>query len=290
MTYKVEQRLKAQGSVGIKATQVIVHSLANSWNFEGGVGWLVSPTNPLESHYAIRKDGLVVQLVSENMRAEANYQANVRAISIETDSDLNALEPWTDAQVATLIELIADICERHTIPAKLTPAWDQPGLGWHIMWGTPGKWTPVAKSCPGPRRIVQFRTVIVPAVADELARRKGGTRTEHDTTPTPPSTPTPEDWFDMASKDDLKAALREMVPDIAQAVWDQARLTSEIDGQPYSPAAFVPQTNRLVSEIAVALGAEVGVDKDTNARVVGLTDDPNNVSAKLDQIINRLGV
>jgi hypothetical protein len=170
----VNQQFKMQGSTDIIPDQVILHSLANAWNFTAGLGWLRSASNPLESHYAIRRDGYIVQLVAERERAEANYRANKRAnghgaISIETDSDKDGNEPWTAEQCAAIIDLVADICRRHNIPARLCPAWDQPGIGWHVMFGSPGQWTPVAKVCPGPKRIEQMKTVIVPGVQAALA-------------------------------------------------------------------------------------------------------------------------
>ena len=38
------------------------------------------------------------------------------------------------------------------------------GIGWHVMFGAPGPWTPVAKSCPGPARVAQARDEIIPAI------------------------------------------------------------------------------------------------------------------------------
>lgn len=172
MTYTTEVRLKAgyqDSQDEITPTQIILHSLANGWNWDSGVRWLENPNNALESNYAIRKDGHRLMLVPDGWSADANYLANVRAISVETDSDVAAVEPWTDDQVESIIELLVDMCLKWSIPPVLTPAWDAPGLGWHIMWGTPGKWTPVAKSCPGAARIAQFKNVIVPRVATAVA-------------------------------------------------------------------------------------------------------------------------
>lgn len=188
MSYPEQIRLKEQASKAIIPTQLIFHSLANGWNFDAGVGWLVDPGNPLESHIAVRKDGLRVQLVDYRQRAEANYHANRRpdgtgALSAETDSSVDATEPWTDDQVASLIEWAVARCREFGIPARLCTSPSDPGIGWHIMWGSPGEWTPVSKSCPGPARIEQVKNVIVPAVARILA---GGTA--NPTTPTAPVT------------------------------------------------------------------------------------------------------
>lgn len=216
----IQKRLKQQGSVSIVPDQVIFHSLANGNNFAAGVGWLASPANPLESHYAVGSDGTIVQLVEETQRAEANYNANRRpdghgAISIETDSSVAATEPWTDAQVDALVELTIDICRRHGIPARLCPAWDQPGLGWHIMFGAPGKWTPVSKSCPGPKRIQQVREVILPRVAAALrAVENPPPITEKPSTPATPDSTSPEPGdADTSEEDDDMARTIYTAPD-----------------------------------------------------------------------------
>lgn len=243
----IEQRFKQQQTAAIIPDQIILHSLANSWNFEGGVGWLTSTTNALESHYAVRRDGFIVQLVPETQRADANYKANRRAnghgaISIETDSDKPAVEPWTDAQVDAIVELCTDICRRYDIPPRLCPAWDQPGIGWHIMFGTPGQWTPVAKSCPGPARIRQVVDVILPRVRSAVTvgipegKPPAPPIVEKPAPPTPEPTPVEED-------DDMPYTGDEIRTMVAQAMLSK-------DGQ----AAIRKQVNDGVIEVAEKQG------------------------------------
>ena len=69
---------------------------------------------------------------------------------------------WTDVQIAELKEFLVWAHKTHGIPLRVCPAWNRAGVGYHTMWGAPGPWTPVAKSCPGPNRIKQFRDVITP--------------------------------------------------------------------------------------------------------------------------------
>lgn len=168
--YVHEVRLKAQGSTPIVPDQIILHSLANNNNFEAGWSWMVSPSNQLEAHVAIRLDGYRRQAVPYRMRADANYHANsddrgYGAISVETDSSINAEEPWTPDQVESTVELLTELCLEFDIPARLCRDPEDPGIGWHIMWGTPGEWTPVAKACPGPARIKQ-----VPGIVERVAK------------------------------------------------------------------------------------------------------------------------
>lgn len=139
----------------------IAHSAAGSGSL---YRFFLNGSN-LESHFWISKTGIIEQYMDTNVRADANLKANAFAVSIETESSIAATEPWTDAQVKALIRLLDWLCDTHpAILRRQCPAWDAAGLGWHIMFGAPGPWTPVAKSCPGPARIKQMQTVIIPAV------------------------------------------------------------------------------------------------------------------------------
>lgn len=220
--YQTVQQLKDQGSVPIVPTQIILHSLANGWSWDGGVGWLLDPANPLESHYAIRRDGYRVQLVPDTQRAEANYGANRRAdgtgaISVETDSDRDAVEPWTPDQVASITELLVAKCREYNIPPRLCRSADDPGIGWHVMWGAPGAWTPVAKTCPGPARIAQLRDEIVPEVYRQV------------TQPTKPSTPEPTTTTDLEINMDEKM-LRKLIREEATAATRTVLLNTPVIG------------------------------------------------------------
>lgn len=64
------------------------------------------------------------------------------------------------------------------------------------------------------------------------------------------STPPPAtgDWFDMATKDDLKDAIREMLPEIQTAVWDQ-HFEDVAPGQGASMGDIVNATYTVVRDI-----------------------------------------
>ena len=125
----------------------------------------------LESHFWIGLDGTVEQYIDTDVRADANYKANPFAISVETENHRDHVkrrdwdgDPWTPEQIEASIAL-GDWCARtHPIARQLCPTWDGTGIGWHIQFGTPGKWTPVAKACPGRKRIDQVKTEIIPGV------------------------------------------------------------------------------------------------------------------------------
>lgn len=114
----------------------------------------------VESHFHITWWGRIEQYRDTGYEADANYLANPFAVSIETQGFGGG--KWNYAQRRAIKRLLLWLHEVHGIPLRPCPAWDAPGVGYHTMWGAPGKWTPVAKSCPGPQRILQFHEWLMP--------------------------------------------------------------------------------------------------------------------------------
>jgi N-acetylmuramoyl-L-alanine amidase len=83
---------------------------------------LTAPASGVSAHYLIGRDGRLFQLVDERMRAwhagesswGGNADLNSASIGIELDND--GLEPYAEAQVATLLSLLAELRERYQIP------------------------------------------------------------------------------------------------------------------------------------------------------------------------------
>lgn len=141
--------------------------------------YFATKSGGIESHFFIRKDGGVEQYRDTRYEADANYKANsffkngkrYGFISVETQG--LAAGEWTAEQLREIKELLLWAHQTHGIPLRRCPEWDEPGVGYHVMFGAPGPWTPVSKSCPGPDRVKQFNNVLVPWFA-------------HATTPTEP--------------------------------------------------------------------------------------------------------
>ncbi len=114
----------------------------------------------VESHFHVRKDGVVEQYRNIFRQADANLRANDFAVSIETQG-LGA-GTWNAAQLAAIKALLVWLNREAAIPLIRCTAWNGKGVGYHVMFGAPGPWTPVAKSCPGPDRIKQYEAVIIP--------------------------------------------------------------------------------------------------------------------------------
>lgn len=119
----------------------------------------------IESHGHIRKDGVLEQYRDTAYQADANYEANDFALSFESQGYGEG--EWTAEQLATIKRVMLWAREVHGIPLRPVDRWDGFGWGYHTMFGAPGHWTPVAKSCPGPDRIRQFHEVLVPWMAEQ---------------------------------------------------------------------------------------------------------------------------
>lgn len=141
---------------------IILHSAGGKGSLYGF--WLNS--SDLECHFWVSETGVVEQYMSTTTRADANLHANSFAVSIETESTVSASEPWTQAQLDAIIKLCDWLCTTHNIPREQIASPVGSGIGWHVMWGAPGEWTPAkGKVCPGPKRIEQTKNVVIPAVA-----------------------------------------------------------------------------------------------------------------------------
>ena len=162
-----------------------------------------------ESHYGIGGrwgsdasrdlDGVIWQWQDRGRQADANLAANPTAISIETADNAPVraadIARWTPAQAEALVTLLTWECsaEAHAgcpsswtchgrgIPASLVPdsrpgrrgvAYHRQGVDpWRVSGGQ--RWSPSrGKECPGPARITQLTSEIIPAVR---ARQKGET-------------------------------------------------------------------------------------------------------------------
>lgn len=238
----------------VRITQVIMHvraglgdSLYGLWTSEG---------NGLESHFYVRFDGTVEQYVDTSHSADANYSANLRpdgtgAMSIETEG----LEAgvWTAEQLVSLLALARWANVTHGVPMVVCPGPDAPGVGYHVMFGAPGPWTPRAKSCPGPGRVDQFVTTIMPALieGDDM-----------------PLTDADKKLMTEAVRDGTNAAMSAWLP----------RLVSALSGQAnsYFPTA---------SELVPLTRQSIGLLQDIQGTVS--TTDPKLVVTELGQAITK---
>ena len=162
---RYELQPESDSQPAIRPTQFILHSIAAPWTKERIFEFWRDSTN-LESHFGQSYDGSIAQFIGTETRADANYMANRRpdgtgAVSIETASNLQHTDPWTDAQVEQLIRLGVWLHQRHGIPLRICRSADDPGYGYHRLHAA---WSTGGTACPGDIRVKQFRDVVFPAI------------------------------------------------------------------------------------------------------------------------------
>ncbi|MFD7738424.1 peptidoglycan-binding protein [Streptomyces sp. MJM8645] len=218
---RMELQPESDAQPAIVPTQFILHSIAAEWSPRRIYEFWRDSTN-LESHFGLGYDGAIAQFIGTQTRADANAAANRRsdgtgAVSIETESNSQHTDPWTDQQIEQLVALGVWLHREHGIPLRICRSADDPGYGYHGLFRS---WSTSGTACPGDARIEQFRTVVIPSI---VARANGA---PDPTTPTPPPPPEPA---------------------------GPARYRVTIGGQEYGYGAHGPQV-RQVGEALVASG------------------------------------
>lgn len=130
-------------------------------------GYFAHRSGGIESHFYIRLSGKIEQYRDTSWQADANYLANDFAVSIETAGLAGGR--WNRRQRKSIKRLLLWLHEVDGIPLEKVQRWDGEGVGYHTQFGAPGKWTPYKKSCPGPARISQYRSWLVPWLAKASA-------------------------------------------------------------------------------------------------------------------------
>lgn len=151
-----QQKMLSENQSQIPVRGVVVHSTGgNSLPY----AYFETGTN-LESTFGLDFDGTLEQYMYADERADANNKANGFLASVETVGDGHG--PWTPDQIAKLVKLLDWYATEYSIPRRLADAWDGSGFGYHIQFP---EWHAVPKICPGPRRIQQFKQIVIPALA-----------------------------------------------------------------------------------------------------------------------------
>ncbi len=167
--YPAAKRMELQPESGsqpaIRPTQLIMHSIAAPWTKERIFEYWRDSTN-LESHFGQSFDGTIAQFIGTQTRADANASANRRsdgtgAVSIETASNLQHTDPWTDGQIAGLIDLGVWMHREHDIPLRVCRTWTDPGFGYHRLFP---EWSVGGTACPGDARVRQFKDIVFPGI------------------------------------------------------------------------------------------------------------------------------
>ena len=104
-----------------KPNYVIIHHTAQE-SVEHTLKTFTLPRTSVSSHYVISDDGVVYQMLNDYYRgwhAGAGKWGNdtdLNSSSIGIELDNNGFEPFSEAQISSLIELLQVLKERHKIP------------------------------------------------------------------------------------------------------------------------------------------------------------------------------
>lgn len=168
----------------------------------------------IESHFHIPSAGPVIQMRDTAFEADANLKANsfidpagrrVGFMSIETQGYADG--EWNQHQLDQIMKVLKWASETHNFPLRVCASSVSPGVGYHIMWGAPGPWTPVAKVCPGPKRVRQFENILVPWFNNHAPSGAGGTPGKVD---------------DLANADEVLKAVQQLSADLKTLTDQQA--------------------------------------------------------------------
>lgn len=125
----------------------------------------------IESHFYTRFDGTIIQYRSIFFEADANFSGNsfflngkrVGFVSVEHEGGVpSGGGTLTAEQLASFKKIVRWVQTQNAFPLRVAPAWNAPGVGYHSLYK---EWNPNAHSCPGPQRIAQFKSDIVPWLA-----------------------------------------------------------------------------------------------------------------------------
>jgi peptidoglycan hydrolase-like protein with peptidoglycan-binding domain len=129
-----------------------------------------------ESHFGVggpwespSLDGVVYQWQPIDHQADAQWDGNAYATSIETADGGNPNNKWTALMLDALVRLGVWWCKATGNPATLVSSPSGRGIGYHCQFGA---WNRSAHTCPGKVRLDQLLHNVIPSIHAEVA---GGT-------------------------------------------------------------------------------------------------------------------
>ena len=102
---------------------VILHHTSND-TVAPALATLTSRDKGVSAHYLVGRNGALIQLVDEKMRAwhagESHWAGitDMNSASVGIELDNNGAEPFAEAQIVTLLALLADLRDRYKIPSS----------------------------------------------------------------------------------------------------------------------------------------------------------------------------
>lgn len=98
---------------GFDVDTVVIHTTESTAG--SALVWFADPQARVAAHYVIAPDGRVYRCVPEEVPAwhAGNYGVNLASVGIECAGYAGKLETWTAPLLASLVDLLVDLCQRH---------------------------------------------------------------------------------------------------------------------------------------------------------------------------------
>ena len=135
---------------GLTPELIVLHYTAMP-SCAGARDWLCNPEAEVSAHYLIDRDGTLIQMVEEAMRAwhagagAWGGQGDVNSRSVGIEMANTGAEPFSEPLMATLEALLAGIMSRWLIPAQGVIAHSDMAPGRKIDPGARFDWTRLAR-------------------------------------------------------------------------------------------------------------------------------------------------
>lgn len=98
---------------GFAIDTVVLHTTEGTT--ASALAWFADPSAHVAAHYVISPDGTVYSCVQDEAAAwhAGNYGTNLASVGIECAGYHDRLETWTAPLLASLVDLLVDLCRRH---------------------------------------------------------------------------------------------------------------------------------------------------------------------------------
>jgi hypothetical protein len=110
-------------------------------------------------------DGAIYQWGPLNRQADAQFDGNAYATSVETSDGGKTGVRWSDAQAEAIVKLGVWWCQQTGHPVRLVTSPSQAGFGYHAQFAA---WNRSAHACPGTVRLGQYVHEVIPEIAARL--------------------------------------------------------------------------------------------------------------------------
>ncbi len=121
---RLAHQTQASPNFGARRVNLVVIHHTGSDTAASALRTLTDPASEVSAHYLVTREGRIVQLVGEDQRAwhagAARWAGadDVNSLSIGIELDNSGSEPFAEPQIASLVALLADLTERHHLPAR----------------------------------------------------------------------------------------------------------------------------------------------------------------------------